>query len=83
MTQRLAVAVTLMRRSYRPAPCPVAATLLVPSDRTLDAASRQGWYDVFAGAGCEVVNLVGTSTDLFWLPQVRDLGACIAARLVT
>jgi hypothetical protein len=28
------------------------------------------------------VHIVGTTTDLMWMPQVRDLGACIAARLV-
>lgn len=81
LTQRLSVAVKLMRRRYRPAPCPAAATLLVPSDCTLDAASRAAWRGLLAG-GCEVVNIAGTSTDLFWMPQARELGACIASRLV-
>ena len=81
LTQRLPVAVMLMRRRYRPATCPVAATLLVPSDRQLGAAERRAWSSLFAGAGCEVVGIVGTSTDLFRTPQVRDLGACIAAGL--
>ena len=80
-THRLPAAVMLMSRRYRPAPCPVAATLLVASDRQLDAAQRHAWSALFAGPGCEVVDIVGTSTDLFWTPQARDLGACIAARL--
>jgi hypothetical protein len=71
----------LMCRRYRPAPRPVAATLLVTSDRPLDAAERHAWSALFGGGGCEMIDLVGTSTDLFWTPQVRDVGACIAARL--
>ena len=81
LTYRLPVAVMLMRRRYRPAPCPAAATLLVPSGRQLDAAERHAWSALFPAAGCEVVDIVGTGSDLFWTPQVRDLGACIAARL--
>jgi len=81
LTRRLPVAVTLMSLRYRPAPCPVAATLLVPSNRQVDAAERDAWSALFAAAGCERVDIVGTGADLFWAPPVRDLGACIAARL--
>ena len=51
------------------------------SDRQLGAAESNAWSALFPAAGCEIVDIVGTSTDLFWTPQVRDLGACIAARL--
>jgi amino acid adenylation domain-containing protein len=81
LTYRLPVAVMIMCRRYRPAPCPVQATLLVASDRPLDAGERNAWSALFPAAGCEVIDIVGTSTNLFWTPQVRDLGACIAARL--
>ena len=71
----------IMRRRYRPSPCPVRATLLMASDRQRDAAESNAWSALFPAAGCEIVDIVGTSTDPFWTPQVRDLGACIAARL--
>ena len=44
-------------------------------------STREAWSTLFAGAGYELVEIVGDSTDLFWVPQVCDLGACIAARL--
>ena len=81
LTHRLPVAVMIMRRRYRPSPCPVAATLLLACDRQVDAVERNAWLALFPAAGLEIVDIVGTSTDLFWTPQVRDLGACIAARL--
>ena len=81
LTRRLSMTVMIMARRYRPAPCPVVATLLVPHGRQLDAAERIAWSALFPAAGCEFVNIVGTGADLFWVPQVRDLGACIAARL--
>ena len=70
----------LMRRRCRPSPRPVRTRLLLARDRQLDTAESNAWSALFPAAGCEIVDIVGTSTELFWTPQARDLGACIAAR---
>lgn len=51
LTHQLPVAVMIMRRRYRPSPCPVRATLLMASDRQLDAAESNAWSALFPAAG--------------------------------
>jgi thioesterase domain-containing protein len=75
-----ASAIAVMLHGYRPDPYPGGAVVLAPANMPLDEATQQAWQDFVRGP-IEFVSLAGDSKDLLRQPYVRDVAACIMARI--